>query len=248
MNAVQRIPILAGIPGRVQTVFNLAFRRDIYEHAFDSLPRIGGPALVVGSAPGSFKPAGVGPGWFVLSINGSQSVTEEFGFPVPDITVLRRQIAEQGFHQDMVSKVLTGQRTRHLVLQSPSEQDVLDWMPTINYTADKVTVIGPGIKTTLIADVTGLLFPRVGRSWTMSNGLFATLLALKLGATRVVMSGFSFTEQGWKQGNPGLGSRDHIKADRLLCATFRSHGLPVFANEPAFAEESGLPLWQGRAD
>jgi hypothetical protein len=79
-----------------------------------------------------------------------------------------------------------------------------------------------------------------------SNGIFLALLALHLGASRVLMSGFSLTRTGHAYNELNL-QRRHVDGDTLALNRVAAMKLPVFTNDERFAHESGLPLISGAA-
>jgi len=74
-----------------------------------------------------------------------------------------------------------------------------------------------------------------------SNGIFLALLALHLGARRILMSGFSLSRTGHAYNTLNL-RRVHIEGDTLALRRIAGLGLPIFTNDERFSRESGLPL------
>jgi hypothetical protein len=74
-----------------------------------------------------------------------------------------------------------------------------------------------------------------------SNGIFLALLALHLGASRILMSGFSLSRIGHAYNTLDL-PRRHVDGDTLALRRIVQSGLPIFTNDERFARESGLPL------
>jgi hypothetical protein len=72
--------------------------------------------------------------------------------------------------------------------------------------------------------------------------MYAALLAAKLGANPVVLSGFSMAD-GWSHTKELAGKRNHQYVDRWACKLIVERGLPIFTSETAFADATGLPLW-----
>jgi hypothetical protein len=238
--------ISAGFAPRTRAFLNLTLLRDGYARILAELPRFNGPTLVVGSAPEPHRPVGLNHDWSVVTVNASQITSDDFGLKKPDLTVFRDDICGSGTHQNAVWAALRGKQTTHVIANMGSSDDagIAAFMATQNYRAEHVTELNRHVRGAIIADVSGRYYVKVTAG--VSNGIFATLLALKLGASPVVMSGFSFTP-GWYFA-PGIpGARGHIPADKVICRAIVERGLPVFAADPAFAENSGLPLWTGSA-
>jgi hypothetical protein len=238
--------IAAGFAGGTRARLLLTLQREAYEQALAPLPRINGPALIVGSAPGSSLPEGVGKDWFVITINASQTVAEEFGFPVPDLTVFRDGMMLPGAYQDMAWGFLRGRRTKHLVpvWGGPADDAGLARpMENFDFHADRLTSLNRHVRTAVIAEMSGAVLPRLGGHMSASNGLVAVALALKLGASPLVMAGFSFTRGGWKQVGSESTYRPHLQGDSRVLAGLRDRGRPVFAGNAEFAQETGLAVW-----
>jgi hypothetical protein len=79
-----------------------------------------------------------------------------------------------------------------------------------------------------------------------SNGIFLALLALHLGATRILMSGFSLSRTGHAYNQLNL-QRRHVDGDTLALQRIAARKLPIFTNDERFARECGLPLISGAA-
>jgi hypothetical protein len=74
-----------------------------------------------------------------------------------------------------------------------------------------------------------------------TNGVFAIAYALAHGATRVIVSGLSLTENGHSY--DGLNDvRRQVEPDRAAFAVIRERKLPVVTSEPDLARETGLQL------
>lgn len=234
----------AGIASPQRAFLNLNLLRSRYDAAIAGLPRIEGPAIVLGSAPNPVRPAGVDDRWFTLTVNASQITAADLGLREPDLTIMRDGIFEPGEHQDAVWKALAGRHTAHLIAVQASSDDrgTAQGIAARNYHADHVTELSRHTRGAVIAEMSGLYHVKISSG--VSNGIFAMLLALKLGGRPVVMAGFSFGP-GWHFAQSTTGHRGHIKSDMATCRAVAARGLPVFAADPAFAEASGLPLWTG---
>lgn len=237
--------ITAGFAPRTRALLNLTLMRERYRAGLSGLPAITTTALVVGSAPEPTRPLGLDPSWFTISINASQVTAADFGIDVPDLTVFRDGITKPGTHQDAVWSALSGRSTRCLVanMGSAEDQGIAAYCAGKAYAPESVSELNRHIRGAIIAEISGSL--RVNLTGGISNGIFAALLALKLGAPRVVLSGFSFTP-GWYFAKGTPAHRGHVPADRAVCEAIAARRLPVYAADQKFAEAVSLPLWTGR--
>ena len=87
----------------------------------------------------------------------------------------------------------------------------------------------------------GLLGDAYDERQPPSNGVFLALLALHLGANRILMSGFSLSKTGHAYNTLNL-DRRHLDGDTAALRRIVALGLPVFTNDERFSRESGLPL------
>ncbi|MDB5587589.1 MAG: hypothetical protein JWP26_2559 [Devosia sp.] len=240
----------ASFASRLRARLHLSLFRKTYLRALSDLPTITGPAVVVGSAPNPHPPKGLNDNWFVISVNASQVTAEQFGLPRPDLSILRDNIFFRGnvfvpteIH-DALWAALRGRQTAHAVAIMGSSEDkgATAQLAIHDYRADSVTELDRHVRGAVIMEMTGL--SHVGLSAGISNGIFAALLAVKLGANPVVMSGFSFTP-GWHFAKDVAVPRGHVQPDRAVLKAMVDRGYPVFASDPDFAKNSGLPLWTG---
>ncbi|HEY4199912.1 MAG TPA: hypothetical protein VGM83_05060 [Devosiaceae bacterium] len=240
--------ILAGLGMKTRSFLLLTLRRRAYRRALSTLPRINGPALILGSSPTAVKPVSYRPDWFVVSINGSQLVGESFGIPVPDLTVMRDGITIPSLHSDTVWAALKGKRTKHLVSSIASQRDrgIGAKLASYGYHADGVTEVDRHTRGAIIAEMTGRYQVSITNRESLSNGIYAALLACKLGANPVVMAGFSFSQTGLFFGGTTHFNREHLSGDALACQAIVKRGLPIYTEDETFATESGLRLWPSK--
>ena len=234
----------AGFASRARAWLLLGLRRWAYDRALDELPRISGPAIVVGSAPNPTRPQGLSAGWYVVSVNASQRTAEEFGISQPDLTIFRDDVDKPSEIHDAFWASVAGRRTKHLIaiMGSSENRGIAIRLTAGNYHAERVTELDRHVRGAMVVEMSGLY--HVGLHHGVSNGIFAALLALRLGASPVVMSGFSFSP-GWHFDKKAPAPRGHIGPDKAVCAALVERGYPIFASDPNFAELSGLPLWAG---
>lgn len=242
-------------PGRLIEYFGrkalvsavLAFNGKGLEAQLRSLPKVTGPAIVAGSAPNPTKPAGVDASWFRVSINASQAVLESFGLPDPDLTIFQPKIKWEDNARLSYWNYLCSKGTGHLIFCVNRKNDgrIEDFLKSKNYNAGAITYMKDLQKNAIVKSVTGhcAMTPFRGDK-SVSNGMFGAILALKLGANLVVMSGFSW-QKGWFHDKAAQTSRNHQLTDWLACRQIVERRLPVFTTEPEFASRSGLGLWKG---
>jgi hypothetical protein len=217
-----------------------------YRRLLKRLPQIGGPALVVGSAPDPATPAGVTSGWFRISANASQGILDRFGLPPPDLTVFRSRLADDQPDAAAIAAwtALRGRSTGHLLVGSEGPETAARIIAAHAYRAAQITELRNSLRGAIIADVLGEYLTIATNANGVSNGVFAAVLAVKLGAAPVVMAGFSLSG-GWSHAPDINSPRYHQDGDRRACRLMREKGLPVFTSDEAFAAATGLPLWQG---
>jgi hypothetical protein len=209
------------------------------------LPRIDGPAFVLGSAPHPTLPAGFSHAWTFVAVNASQSSSGMLGIGIPDFVVFRDRIfADRLIDREAVA-ALKGARARQVVFQFASDLPgvLRERLAGIGYSFDSLTILERWQRNKIIALSMGsyLEFMRTGRR--TSAGIFAVALALHLGADPVVMSGFSFSTAGHAYSNSNL-ARRHISKDRGALLRFIQNGHRVFASDEDFARDSSIPLWR----
>jgi hypothetical protein len=248
MNTIDRM--MSGFAPRLRAFSLLTVRRGAYARTLASLPKINGPALVVGSAPESTLPAGVTTDWFLVSINASQTVAEEFGFSKPGLTIFRDGITLDDEYQRMMWGIAQGHSTGTLavIIGANADRSIADFLAKKRYSADRLVELSRHVRGAVIAETTGRYLVTLSGKVGLSNGIFAALLAYRLGGRPVVMTGFSFSQGGWKQ-RPELKSRrPHLIGDPIACERIRARNLPIYAGEKKFAKESGLKFWDGSAE
>ncbi|PBC09160.1 hypothetical protein [Mesorhizobium sp. WSM3859] len=212
------------------------------------LPRAGGPALVMGSAPNFRLPEGHDAHWALVTVNASQLLAETFSLFVPDIAVIRRGILVGVGQQDFYKRdLLKGRQAKHLIIPVwPDAEDKLKaGCRTFNYHYDTLQALTKWQLANIVWRLSGKyhVFPR----WhgKISTGAFAIMLARYAGFAPVVVSGFSFSQAGH-----GYDARNafryHANEDADLLRLVIKRGEPIYAEDRDFAAESGLPLWQGQ--
>jgi hypothetical protein len=239
--------LAAGFASRTRALAHLTLRRGAYKRALSTLPRPQGPTLVVGSAPNPTRPAGLDDSWFRISVNASQLVSDDFGLPPPNLTVFRDGIGVMGLHSEKVWKSLKGRSGEHVLAIMGSNEDhglVQPMMREHDYEAGGVTELSRHVRGAVVLEMTGRDLVSLSSHMGVSNGLFAALLAVKLGGNPVVMSGFSF-QGGWYFAPEFASKREHVSGDSIACQAIVERNLPVYTSDPKFSEDSGIRLWTG---
>ncbi|UCI05688.1 hypothetical protein [Mesorhizobium sp. B1-1-8] len=212
------------------------------------LPRVTGPALVMGSAPNFRLPEGYDADWALVTVNASQLLAETFGLPVPDVALIRRGILVGEGEQDFYKRdLLKGRQAKHLII--PVWPDVEDKLKagcrTFNYRYDTLQALTQWQLANIIWRLSGKY--HVSRRWhrKISTGVFAIMLARFAGFAPVVVSGFSLSQAGHGYDTRNA-FRYHADEDAALLRLVVGRGEPIYAEDRDFAAETGLPLWQGQ--
>lgn len=203
------------------------------------LPRLDRPAIVLGSGPNSRPPADARD-WALLTVNGSQALSA--GWPVsdPDMTLFGTTVLGMRKSNRAAQAVLRGRHTRLLVMVRDGSNPLVHsfnlWR--IGYRHDRRVLLSTAQRADLFEAVLGKSLGSVAKP---SNGIFLVLIALHLGAPKVLMTGFSLSKAGHGY-NASNHPRNHAGADADILAELVRREAPVFANDPDFARESGLRL------
>lgn len=116
-------------------------------------------------------------------------------------------------------------------------------LAVLGYSYARIYLMSEEVRLKVVADAVGRYIGREGRP---SNGVLLALLCLHLGNSIVVMTGFSLSQSGHSYNDKGR-VRNHANADREVLADALARGARIYTNDPAFASESGLPLYRGEA-
>ena len=210
----------------------------------------GRQVFALGSAPESFPPPADSGSWTLCTVNGSQSVLERLGLaPTPAMTLMNRSVLKSSIASGVAARsVLRGRSTGDLVVvchEVNLKQRLLIALRLrwLGYRYRTLTVLHMRARSRIMAEMLGDAYDETRPP---SNGVFLALLALRLGASRVLMSGFSLTKAGHAYNSLNL-PRRHLDGDTLALRRMVESGLPVFTNDERFARESGLPLIAGAA-
>lgn len=206
--------------------------------------RMSGDVLVLGSAPVPELPAQWPETSGLVCVNASQSATAILGLGDPDVVVLRRSIFWDRPMDNEARTMLAGKAAGAVVFLGADESEV--------HLAGRLSALGYGFgaivnlqrwqRDRLLVRTTGGFLPMLRIRNGISSGLLAVGLAFELGADRVTMAGFSFTQDGHAYSTDML-KRKHVEADHEAVRLMRSNGLALFASSAKFGEEAGLPVW-----
>lgn len=203
------------------------------------LPRLDRPAIVLGSGPQARPPADAGE-WALLTVNGSQALAAGWAKSDPDLTLFGTTVLGMRKSNRAAQAVLRGRHTRLLVMVRDGSNPLLHsfnlWR--IGYRYDRRVLLSTSQRGEIFEAVLGKSLGSVAKP---SNGIFLVLIALHLGAPKVLMTGFSLSKAGHGY-NDANHPRNHAGADAEILAELARREAPVFANDPEFARESGLRL------
>jgi len=201
--------------------------------------------FALGSAPESFAPPAGSGAWSIVTVNGSQAVLERLGLPAtPLMSLMNRSVLKSSIASGSAAReVLRGLSTDNLVVMSHEvthKQRMLIALRLglLRYRYRSLTVLDMSQRSQIMA---GLLGDAYDEHDPPSNGIFLALLALHLGASRILMSGFSLSKAGHAYNNLNL-RRRHLDGDAAALRRIVASRLPVFTNDECFSRESGLPL------
>jgi hypothetical protein len=206
-----------------------------------------GPVVVVGSAPVSNRPSGFDENYHVISINGSQIVSERWGVEVPDITFMMfNQIRGTNTNAVEVRRVLSGRQTGelHLLLWRDGLPALKEGLQDFNYGYRELRIIDRYQRMALIDRVCGFKTAEVETESKCSNGMNAVLFALVNGAPAVILTGINPAAIGHVYNEVNL-PRSHTAMDMTVLQKLMEKRAPVFTADIEVAETTGVPLWRG---
>lgn len=205
-----------------------------------------GPVVVVGSAPSSNKPEGFDGTFRVISVNGSQSVTERWGLEAPDITFMQfNQIRGTNTNAVEVRRVLRGKRTGmlYVFLWREGRAALEVGLNEFNYRYDGLQLVDRYQRMALLGHVCGFKSFELDAEGKCSNGINAALFALYHGAPAVILTGINPHANGHVYNNENL-PRFHQGMDRKVIDTLLERDYPIYTADPAVSAATGLPQWR----
>ena len=202
------------------------------------LPSIAGGVFALGSGPGARLPRPWPEGWSLATVNASQASPANSGL-VPDITLFGAGVLHRAAENIEAKRAIAGLRTRHLVrVGSTATRGFARKLKWADYRYDALSLLNGDDREQMLAFFLGADVLSLGKP---SNGIYLALLCLRLGASEVVMTGFSLSTAGHSYNQSGR-LRYHAEFDRTMLLRFKERCLPVSTNDPSFAHESGLTL------
>lgn len=209
------------------------------------LPHFRGPALVAGSGPNFAMPNGFGDDWAIVSVNASQVLIEPFANRPPDLTIWRGKIFLDSESNNDVHAQLIGRHTKCLLVDGMwmrREGRMAQTLAHLQYRADVLVMQNRYRRAKVYKDVLDS-YAGLGRGINIpSNGVFATVLALRLGASPVVTTGISLSVGGHAyrpRDIPRLQADEDRGVLRLIAASMTN----VYTTDPAVSRETGLAVW-----
>jgi len=212
-----------------------------------SIPDINGNCFVLGSAPGSpLLPDGFNEDWSVITVNASSVIAMQLGIMKPDYTVMSgRMLHEKPANREAKSVIKDGCTKRLILIERGAvdrgqAQEILN---EINFNFDEYYPITHMQRAKITYKTTGRNLSFYAGKRKISTGLFAVVLAFHLSAKKVILSGFSLSQDGHYYSNTNL-ARAHRDMDRYLLNRLIDKGFPVYAADKKAQAEMNLPLWK----
>jgi hypothetical protein len=204
----------------------------------------GARCLVLGSAPDPRLPAGGTDDLTIICVNASGWSARRLGLPDPAVTVLggfKLSKPERGDDR----KALQGLRTTSLLLTTyrldMSLRRAKQALRDLDFTYARMATIDNAGGARIVEGVTRRPLATGKRDERVSHGLFAVCLAFHLGASEVILSGFSLST-GRLNHTDMVRPRQHIPADREAIQALRALGRAVRTCEPELAALTGIDL------
>ena len=200
----------------------------------------GSTVVVLGSAPGAILPPR---GHYdrLVCVNGSGSVAMRYGL-TPDATVIVGYLTGTDKGVSPASrKVLAGCFTDFLVFVSAGQkfEDGLATLQSSGFGYQRVREIDPLERAAIVETVCGQSLGLGPRDERVSNGMFATALAIWAGASRVILAGFSLQGgHSYLEGTP----RYHIDGDQRFLQTVNHEAGNLYTTSSELSAAIGLTL------
>ena len=212
------------------------------------LRKFRGPVVVVGSAPVSHKPEGFDETFTVITVNGSQFVTSEWGIPDPDITMMMFNQVEGTTRNAMeVRRVLSSRRTGSLYVflwRKRDRQRLERGLRAFDYGYEDLHIVDRYERMALLDKVAGQHSLELDADSKVSTGVNAVLFALYHKAPAVVITGINPMSAGHAYNDAGLG-RLHQQVDHSILQRLQAQGAPIYTSDPMVAENTGIRYWRG---
>jgi hypothetical protein len=205
--------------------------------------RIGGGCFVLGSAPSAVWPDPRFADWVLLTVNAAQAA-EPPTPRIPDITLMSGQMLGDDPVNREAKRVLRGLSTSELWLieRGITKDAAIEVLRSLSYKYGSLGVISRRQRSRITYRQLGVDAASGVGEEKISTGVFAALLALEQGASKVILSGISLTADGHAYNDLGH-VRHHVNSDQRALAVAIGRGLPLFTLCPVFSKASGVPLW-----
>ena len=203
----------------------------------------GRPCLVLGSAPSPTWPA-PSEKRSLLCVNSSGWAANQRGLPEPELTFMRkRKLTKAKKAHDRAA--ISNLTTKHLILVGGGyDPDMVTMscykriLEGLNYRYGTISAMDHELRAEIILEITGQEFGRGSKFDTkISNGLFSACLAFYLGATEVVLCGFSLEDGLSYVDRPHR--RFHVKPNRDAILCMKTLGLPLRPRNHASPKQPG---------
>lgn len=200
--------------------------------------------LVLGSAPKPLPEENIFKVCSLFTVNAAQTIfSDKSNTKIPNLTLFNPMLVTKKRKSSRLARhVLSGFRTNNLLVLN--DKNNLFWIKFrlffMRYRYQTITMLSD-IERKMILD--SILSRKKSDFVKPSNGVFMALLALRLGASKVVMAGFSLSKTGHSYNNLNL-KRSHVHEDIFILNLARQLNLPIFAADREFSLESGLPLFK----
>lgn len=203
-----------------------------------------GTCLVLGSAPDPIIPKDFDETWFLMTINASQASVLKYNMQ-PNATVMSDRMFEQSPANISGKQAIQNCRTQQLFLiqRGHSICETRKILQELNYSFEEFIAIDHWARSRITHKILGSYLAISSGGQKISTGIFASLLAYYLGASSVVLSGFSLTKNGHAY-NSLNHKRHHISFDKKALSLVQEKRLPFYAADRTFSNESGLPEWK----
>lgn len=203
-------------------------------------PSLAGAVLVLGSGPNARPPSDY-QNRILLTVNASQIIARRWGQKVPYITLLGSSVLNNDPANIEAKEMMKRGHTENLIVIKGNleEEKARLRLRKLGYTYQSIQFLTKDDRAQILSDLLGI---PITEKTKPSNGVFLALLAVHLGARQVLMTGFSLSQNGHAYNNKGR-PRAHAPEDRIVLARAMEINLPIFTNDPNFAQESGLHLF-----
>lgn len=202
------------------------------------------PLVVVGSAPTASMPVGFNASYRVISINGSQVVSQSWGRAKPDVTILTgKQLRGENTNAVSVRNALSGQATGLLLMfWNGTVDEAAAELRNLDYRYDEFRILTNHERMAMHYASLGTLNRELSRDERFSNGITGVLYALTNKAPAVIISGINPASSGHIYNEANL-KRQHAETDSHVLQSLIKRGAPIYTADPEVAQKLSIPLW-----